>query len=266
MMDFFEKIPEEHRKHIEVGRGLSPEEFTEMQLAWYNAKEGKLTGLSCPVCHNSGTVGYLDKAGHMMARQCDCMRARRSRRYMEQSGLAENLGSKTFDNFVCRMPWQKIVKEKAIQYCGAFQGKNPPWLYFSGQSGAGKTHLCTAVCNALMEKGYSLLYRKWYDVFRRMQDFGQWAACEAELKACEVLYLDDFLKSRSPSPKELEVAFSILDDRYTRGKGTILSSEFTLRELYYMDEAIAGRIREKCEGGLFVIQIKKDPQKNNRTE
>ena len=58
------------------------------------------------------------------------------------------------------------------------------------------------------------------------------------------------------------MAFELLDYRYNNDLITILSSELTFDRLLSLDEAIAGRIREKC--GPFLVNIARAAGKNYR--
>ena len=68
------------------------------------------------------------------------------------------------------------------------------------------------------------------------------------LRNAPVLYIDDLFKG-SVSEGDVNLAFSILNDRYnSTGKKTIISTELTIDEITEIDDAIAGRIRERSRG------------------
>ena len=78
-----------------------------------------------------------------------------------------------------------------------------------------------------------------------------------------VLYIDDLFKA-PPTEADKHIAFEILSARYTRDdRATILSSERTLGDLIAIDEALAGRIAERC-GSSFLFSIARDARKNHR--
>ena len=147
----------------------------------------------------------------------------------------------------------------------------------AGQSGAGKTHLCTAVCGVLLDRGLSVRYEMWRTLCREMQKFDTREEKFRQISECDVLYIDDFLKSAALKPdtgeyrqarpdkdvsKEINIAFEIVNERYARKKPTIISSEVFLRDLFQLDAALAGRIRERCGG--FVAQISSGDDRNYR--
>ena len=60
------------------------------------------------------------------------------------------------------------------------------------------------------------------------------------------------------------MAFELLDYRYNNDLPTILSSKLSFQQLLELDQAIAGRIREKC--GPFLVDIAPEIRKNYRLE
>jgi DNA replication protein DnaC len=85
-----------------------------------------------------------------------------------------------------------------------------------------------------------------------------------------VLYIDDLFKCgknfgdeiQKPSGGDINIAFEIINGRVAQKKKTIISSESTLLELFDIDEAIAGRIKQMC--GEYCISISRGDGKNYR--
>lgn len=238
----------------------SEQEYDAMRVQWYNQSEGKLTGYRCEKCKNRGYFAVLREDGNYFLRECTCIRIRKCLRNIEASGFADALRLQTFDNFQCTEPWQNGVKSIALQNA---ESTGTPWLYLSGQSGCGKTHLCTAVCGKLLRRGLQVQYTMWRDIVRKLQSYQSRDAFFQQLCTCEVLYIDDFLKTKTPE-KELDYAFDVINARYAARARTVISSEITLQELTCLDDAIAGRIRQCCGNGAFVAQIARDARRNYR--
>lgn len=234
-------------------------DYEAQRIRWYNETEGSLSGYDCPVCRNKGDIAYL-KDGYEMHQECECMRKRRALGNIRRSGLSGQLSRQKFGNYQCSEPWQAQAKEKAQRYC---QTEGAPWFYIAGPSGAGKTHLCTAICSELLKQGRQVVYSRWADVYPQMQSFQKHDDCIRQLAEAPVLYLDDFLKIGVPEKKR-EYAFEIIDERYSRSKATILSSETSLAALSRLDEATAGRIVERCGGGAFCVDIRQGSGRNYR--
>ncbi|MGN1404386.1 MAG: DnaA ATPase domain-containing protein [Ruminococcus sp.] len=238
---------------------IDPEESLRQWVQRYNETEGNLKGYDCRTCRNKGYISVLED-GYEMHRECKCLKIRQCLGNIRRSGLSDVLERMTFDSYQCESSWQEQAKQTAQEYA---RTPGNSWLYLSGQSGSGKTHLCTAVCGALLKRGVQVQYAMWRDICREMQSFQKREDCYRKLMDWEALYIDDFLKTSNPR-KELDIAFEIINGRYFSGKRTILSSEILLKELFRMDAAIAGRIRERCENGRFVVQINKENEKNHR--
>jgi len=233
---------------------LTPESYDQMRCDWYNQSEGSLTGYNCPKCRNKGSIAYLQD-GMEMHRVCECMAIRQNQSNITQSGLSDAIRTKTFDAYQCKESWQTALKENVMHYA---EKNRPQWLYIGGQSGAGKTHLCTAVCGVLLQRGLQVRYEMWQTIFRDLSQFATRQTRFQQLTQAQVLYIDDFLKPISnkfddTNPKEVSVAFELLNERYTRNMVTIISSERIFRDLLAADKALAGRIKERCNGYLFAI-------------
>ena len=233
---------------------LTPESYDQMRCDWYNQSEGSLTGYNCPKCRNKGSIAYLQD-GMEMHRVCECMAIRQNQSNITQSGLSDAIRTKTFDAYQCKESWQTALKENVMHYADK---NRPQWLYIGGQSGAGKTHLCTAVCGVLLQRGLQVRYEMWQTIFRDLSQFATRQTRFQQLTQAQVLYIDDFLKPISnkfddTNPKEVSVAFELLNERYTRNMVTIISSERIFRDLLAADKALAGRIKERCNGYLFAI-------------
>ena len=136
---------------------LTPESYDQMRCDWYNQSEGSLTGYNCPKCRNKGSIAYLQD-GMEMHRVCECMAIRQNQSNITQSGLSDAIRTKTFDAYQCKESWQTALKENVMHYA---EKNRPQWLYIGGQSGAGKTHLCTAVCGVLLQRGLQVRYEMW---------------------------------------------------------------------------------------------------------
>ena len=217
-----------------------------------NESPGNLTGYDCPECRNKGVTYTVDKDGHIIARKCKCWAIRRSLRYMEASGLAELLKRCTFDTWQTPERWQGAALDKAKQYA-----ENPVgWLAVCGKSGTGKTHLCTAVCGRLMERGVEVRYMLWRDAATRLKtnatyDISSYNSEIEPLKKVRCLYIDDLFKigcRQKPTVMDVNLAFEIINARYIDGKLiTVISSEFTLEEIMSIDNATGSRIYERTK-------------------
>jgi len=259
----------------------SADEFEQMKVDAWNALPGEKMAADgfyhCPLCNDKQIYAYLAEnpyTGRMMEmhRQCDCKKKRRVLRGLVASGLGAAVEDCTFDKYQTRDGWQASIKARAM----AFADSGVACFYIGGQTGAGKTHLCTAIAMQLFEQGKNLRYMIWPKELPIMQGLvnepEQYAAMMNELENVDVLYIDDLFQNgyengrlRSPSGAETKRAFEIINQRaLDPAKITIISSEFTLHDLARIHESIAGRINEKAKNGDFVINLSRDPGKNWR--
>lgn len=242
-----------------------------MKMDTINALSEPPRGYDCPLCRNKGYVAFLQEdepyRGKVAMRQCSCKPIRRALRRMEQSGLGEALKNCTFDRFEAQKDWQKSLKAAAQKYARGPEG----WFALLGQSGCGKTHLCTAVCMELLQAGREVVYMSWRQEAGKIKggEIDQREAMLDYFRRAEVLYIDDLFKAGRdlngecrPTQADINLAFTLLNRRYVENKPTILSSELTVPELIDLDEALAGRIVERCGENLCIVS--KDRGKNYR--
>ena len=176
------------------------------------------------------------------------MKRRRSIRRIENSGLQELLQKCNFGNYQTPTEEHMKIRNRAME----FETSGSDWFFICGKPGTGKTHICTAICNWLLDKGWELRYMVWRtdaaELKAMVNDREEYKTAMNKLRNAAVLYIDDFFKG-SITPGDVNLAFTILNDRYIcKGKKTIISSELPISEIAKIDDAIAGRIAEKAKG------------------
>lgn len=246
----------------------SPGEILLAQVKSYNELQGDLQGVDCPKCKNKGFIAVANTERQTMeTRICECQTKRTSIQRMEKSGLSQVLKKCTLEDYRAGLPYQKTVKQKALAYIGDKSGK---WFFIGGQSGSGKTHICTAICGELLKSGHEVVYMQWVrdsGFLKSLKNDEAYQPTLAKYLKAEVLYIDDLFKPRftePPTAADVGLLFEILNYRYNGGLKTIFSSEHTINELIDIDEACGGRIKEMC--GENVLTIHKDAGKNMRLD
>lgn len=254
----------------------TPEEIEGARADNFNRSAGDLNevdGYDCPVCRNKGVImltvegpgGWWSTA----TKDCKCMKTRKTIRQMQRSGLKNVIRDLTFSKFEVTEPWQKTLKQAAMDYA-----TNPAgWFYIGGQSGIGKSHLCTAICREFLLAGREVKYMLWRDEVTRLKalvtDGDEYHKLMDTYKRIEVLYIDDLFKTgrdkdnnpQRPTAADINAAFEIINARSLDAKLlTIISSECTTNDLLDIDEATGGRICEKAQ----VFSIAPDRAKNYR--
>lgn len=258
--------PLQYRK-FDTASTYDPLLLQQMKVDTINNQQGELKDYDCAACKNRGFIAKLRGLDPVMV-ECDCMGIRRCIRKMEASGLKHVIREMTFDSYQAEQPWQETVKQGAMAYAADPQG----WFLLSGQSGAGKTHLCTAICRKLLYDGRKVRYMSWREEVGRLKSLAlEHDARQSlleELKKAEVLYIDDLFKGGTeqegakPTAADGSLAFEILNYREHNRLPTILSTEKTEAELLQIDTAIGSRILHRSGAHTYIIG--KDPKKNYR--
>lgn len=151
---------------------------------------------------------------------------------------------RTFDSFdASRQP-------KAFRMCKDYLGKYKTGnsLLIIGGYGTGKTHLASAIANALLEDGVPALYDTWAGHLQRLKD--EFANGErrhlALMKKVDVLILDDLGKDKLTEWNN-EVLFEVINYRYEHRKPVVITTNATPRELEERNPAVYSRLCEMCE-------------------
>lgn len=256
---------------------LSDEEWEKFRVDSFNESEGNLheeDGHNCNVCRNKGlimrAVQQDNGIWNSVSRECKCMSVRRTINRMKRSGLKNIIKDYTFDKFDAVDDWQKVIKDAALNYAKEPEG----WFFIGGQSGAGKTHICTAICREFLLGGKSVKYMLWRDDVVKLKnavtDHEEYSRLMEQYKKIDVLYIDDLFKTgktqdgqkQIPTPADVNAAFEILNYRYNDpALLTIISSECTINDILDIDEAVGGRIFERAKRPF---SINGDKRKNYR--
>ena len=144
-MDFLSLLPPEIAAEIATQLGESelpsdPIEYERQMAELSNRQPGSLTGMDCPLCLNRGYSIVVNSRGDRVAKDCSCLKQRRTLKYLEKSGLAKVLNIYTFDAWESREPWQKEFYDTAKDYAAHPAG----WFCAVGRPGTGKTYLAVA--------------------------------------------------------------------------------------------------------------------------
>jgi len=261
---------------------ISAKRYEELKAEHYNNSEGELhleDGYNCDICKNKGYVAKVltnEQFGYYyeVMTPCKCQKIRRAIHRLNRSGLKNIVKDYTFDKYESAEPWQRTIKTTAQQF---LKDQENNWFFIGGQSGAGKTHICTAIAVYYIKHGKEVKYMLWRDEITKIKavvnEVDQYSQLMTALKETDVLYIDDLFKSgkgedgkpKPPTSADINAAFEIINYRYNNPKlVTIISSERTLVELNDIDEAIAGHIAEKSKAGGYCINLKKDKSRNWR--
>lgn len=237
---------------------LSYDEFLKAKVALYNSTPGKYTGYNCKKCLNRGYIAEIGDGAEIMVR-CDCLKKREALSRLQESGISNAIKAKTFTSFEATEQYQVQIKENAAEFVQNYKNN---WFFIGGQNGSGKTHICTAIAGQLLKLGEAVSYMLWLEeapILKAKVNEPDYKTLISVYQKADVLYIDDLFKEGA-SEADIRLAFQIIDYRYRNAMCTIISSEHMLNELYDIDKAIGGRIREKA----LKINIQNDEKKDYR--
>lgn len=229
----------------------STTEYDRQRAAWANEVPGDLKGYDCPECRNRGYSMFADPGGGISARRCRCMALRAARTAMQRCGIASaTLDVCTWENWEKPTRWQERAEEMGREYVRrcleepGFSG----WFVAAGRPGCGKTRLCSTILREILLGGKSGLYLSWRDFARQAKgvanDGSRFAELVGPVKAAPVLYIDDLMKNHTTAA-DMGLIFEVLNERYSAGRPTIISSELTIDAVLRGDEAIGSRMYER---------------------
>lgn len=273
MQEIFQRIQKRLGTTFEP---MSPREYEQFFVDDLNKQvgsENEIDGYNCSACRNKAyIVKLVEKPNGTFGKEycdCKCVEIRRSIMRMKRSGLKDIIKDYTFDRFAAVEPWQQSIKAAAMDYAQNQKG----WFYLGGQSGCGKTHLCTAICREFLLEGKKVIYMLWRDDIAKIKGLATYPEERQQMidrfKQAEVLYIDDLFKTGrnpdgsdpKPTAADINAAFEIINYRYNNpALLTIISSELNEDELLDIDEAVGGRIFERSKS----ISISKDRSRNYR--
>lgn len=206
--------------------------------------------------------------------QCECAKIRQLNRLIKSSAITEEFQKMSLKNFSTEDVHPKVVemKSKANQYYAAFdeiRGFRQNSIMLIGQPGCGKTHLLTAISNYLMHaKQVPVLYFPYKDGMNNIaaNSFERKNEIMDRMKEVDVLFIDDLFKpiggKVDVKPWRAEVIFEVVNYRYLNNKPLLISSELSLDDMLYIDEALTSRLFEMAQD--FTVTIPKDMKVNYR--
>lgn len=235
-------------------------DMVKLRTESYNKTKGNLQGYDCPECLNRGYIAKFTDGVEFLS-ECRCMKTRLTLQRIKESGLENQLKSCTFKNFETDSEWQKQMKKSAMEFIQS----DATGFFIGGQSGSGKTHICTAIIGNFIKKGRSARYFVWREdsvILKSLVNTSEYTERFKEFKNADVLYIDDLFKGDGTTAADIKLAFELIDFRVRQCLKTIISTELDENALIACDQAIAGRIFQMSK--RFRLVIPKDIRKNYR--
>jgi DNA replication protein DnaC len=206
-------------------------------------------------------------------RFCECYEVEIANNRLAKSGVSESFRQKRINNFETKNKSESIKKARnvAVDYIESFEGirntrRNS--ILLTGQPGSGKTHLCMAITNKLLDDGcgvFYMPYREEMPVLKQAMcardNEGNFVKAIKKFKDIAVLYIDDLFKGKI-TESDKNIMFELINHRYLKQLPIIISTEYTTGELIDIDEAIGSRIVEMSRN--FIVEIPRDKALNYR--
>lgn len=251
---------------------MTEEDKVKRDVEVMNNQVGRLEGYDCLNCRNKGVIykgvqkEFLGtKSWEVVSSECECIKLRSELNRIRNSGLEKLMKRYTFENYKTFDDWQNYIKSEGHKYANNPDG----WFYIGGQPGCGKTHICTAIVGKMLKDGKVAKYMLWQDDITTLKqiinDVNFYNELMKEYKTADILYIDDFFKTRRGdfvSTADVNMTFKIINHRYNKELLTIISSELSLEQITEIDEALGSRIAEMAKE--HKIYIRNDPFKNYR--
>lgn len=263
----------QHLTNITTASTCNIDEYELDKMQRYNATVGhlnELDGIDCPLCLNRGDIAEFQKVNGMWRESfsiCKCKKVRQAKQRIADSGLSKQLASCTFDAYKAETDFQTRMKNGAMHFVSA--PYSDFWLFMGGAVGSGKTHLCTAVCSALLKAGIAVKYMDWDSesktILGSLPDYAAFEEAVKPYKTCDCLYIDDLFKTGQnavPGDAMIRLAFEIINYRYSRQLKTIISCEHLLDELIAIDAGLGSRIAQRA--GKYVFSVARNDGRNYR--
>lgn len=220
----------------------------------------------CPKCKDN--LGWLEKRPVEIGTltyhtdywvECSCAQRRLISKLFAFSEITPQMQSRNFESFkiINRPECVASAYETAKQYLEDFeenQGTQENSIFLGGNPGSGKTHLLLAIANRLIERGVAVLYFPFVEgldeLRSEIRENGPGYQKKLErLQRAPVLFIDDLYKSKKgdePTKYEVKFLFSVVNYRYLNHLPLMISSELTIDQVLFWDDAIGSRIAQIC--------------------
>ena len=191
----------------------------------------------CTKCGDTGLAG--DK-------RCECYNKLLIKELMDRSHLSASMKKQTFDAFSLDFySKEKFGKEKitpadnmksilreCLRFVESFGSENRNLMLY-GAPGLGKTFLSSSIANAVMQRGFTVLYQSASAIFSELESIKFKNAdvnFTAELLSVDLLIIDDLGTEFINSFTESEF-FRILNSRIIDEKSIIINTNLSLRDI-----------------------------------
>lgn len=202
--------------------------------------------------------------------ECSCLTISRIRKSWTRYGVKPEF-VKTLEDYVPHNKISFLLKQKANSYVNNFSniaGEENNWFAILGQAGSGKSHVALAVGASLINRAINpikTVYMPYLEVMKELKanvmNEESYLKILARYEEAELLIIDDLFKDKIKQNKvvydlkdsDINHIYPIINYRYLNKLPTIISSECNPNLLLSLDEAVAGRILERCNDNIIIF-------------
>ena len=196
--------------------------------------------VSCPICHDSGTVD---------GQPCECLKKLYNRALTRELSALLRHGDESFERFDLSLyddqPAEGSPRDamsRIYKSCRKFADSFPEVnanLLFQGGTGLGKTYLSACIARVVADKGYAVCYDSAAAAleafetqkFARDPEAAEAAAARVRrMLDCDLMILDD-LGTEMVTSVTTSALYTLINSRLNAGKKMIISTNCTDEEL-----------------------------------
>jgi len=211
----------------------------------------------CEICRDTGFV----EAG----RKCDCRRSEEVKWRWQMSGLSPEQKLQTFESFSLEYYPEKEKYRVVVHKCMSFAekvGKGQPAenILICGPVGTGKTHICSAIANGVLQAGKAVVYLKsgvLLDLIRQAKYYKDKNEQNENNQFMESLYrvpllIVDDLGTENLTDFAQEQLLLLIDERINYRLPWVISTNLSLNE---MDTHYELRLIDRIMGTSKVLRF-----------
>ena len=167
-------------------------------------------------------MDFIEAFSWLVQDELDRRRSRLLDRRYTLSGLAERKALKDFDwGYNPTTPKRAVLELATLKFVDARED-----ALLLGKPGTGKSHIGKALAFAAVNRGYKVLYREAHQLIEDIheaRELGQIRKLRTQLKAAELMVIDDLFLRRLPAGAGDELA-DVLMSRYEKASTIITSN------------------------------------------